>query len=251
MESEQKNQLESDKPLIEETENEIESDGESANCKPFSESWINRHHKAIMAWSAIGGFITTLVLAIFAGLSLQKVKQQNDLAFKQFVIANHPSVRVYAEKGFEFDDSKAWMQWMAVNKGGYVQSLEFKSILLCCGLNEIFDQASARVIVRTHMSGQLKKDEIKTVRHTVYDQDQISWIKSVFKDESKEKKAVLYIQAKFNIPPELSLSGKSKSDTSYATLLWVSHTKSFENLPASYERKILNLINERGYLEQE
>jgi len=68
------------------------------------------------------------------------------------------------------------------------------------------------------------------------------------KSIAKEKQLILYIQTKYTIPPELSFSGKPTQDTAYAVLLWVAHTKSFENLPAEYARKVIALIKDSGYL---
>jgi len=222
----------------------IES-GQQQNCTPFSESWINRHHKAIMAWAAIGGFLTTFILAVIAYFSWDEVKMQRELAFKQFVVANAPSVRVYADKGFTFKDDKAWLQWNAVNKGGYVRDLEFKALVLCCGLNQITDKKLTKVIARTHISNRLNKDEIKTIRHTITNKEEIALLKESLE---KEKQVILYIQTKYTIPSELSLSRKPDKDTVYAVLLWVAHTKSFENLPADYARNVIGVTKSSGLL---
>ena len=213
---------------------------------PFSESWVNRHSKAIMAWAAIGGFLTTFILALIAYFSWEEIKLQRELAFKQFVIANAPSVRVYATKGFTFDNDIAWLEWDTANKGGYVKDLEFKALVLCCGLSEISNQNLTKIIDRTHISERLNKDEIKTVRHTIYSKEEIDLLK---KSIEKEKQVILYIQTKYTIPPELSFSGKPTQDKAYAVLLWVAHTKSFENLPAEYARNVIALIRDRGYLK--
>ena len=231
------------------TERKLDASSEyQKNCTPFSENWIKRHHKAIMAWSAIGGFLTTFILASIAYLSWEEVKMQRELAFKQFVIANAPSVRVYAKKGFTFENDTGWIQWHAVNKGGYVTDLEFKTLILCCGKVEISNPNTTKVIARTVISSRLNKEEIEIIRLTIINKEEIEWLKQAFENENQ---VIFYIQANYTIPHELSLSGEQTKDTVYAIKLWISHTKSFENLPANHTKDIMEIIRDRGYLNQE
>lgn len=172
------------------------------------EGWISRHSKVITAWTAIGSFITTAVLAIVAYLSWTEVQMQRDLVFKQFVVANAPSVRTYVAAGFQFDNDIAWMVWDASNKGGPVNDVVYKSVLMCCGFNELLNLDATKLIIRTSLKDRLNKNERDKIKILVNDNDTIKWLKPFL--EVKKDSLYLYVRAEYTIPPELSLTGTEK-----------------------------------------
>ena len=148
------------------------------------EGWISRHSKEINAWIAIGSFVTTAVLAIFAYLSWTEVQMQRDLAFKQFIVANAPSVRTYVAKGFQFDDNIAWMVWNVSNMGGPVNDIVYKSVLMCCGSIEIQNPNTTNLIIRTALKDKLSKNENAEIKILVNDSDTIRWLKSFVEEKN-------------------------------------------------------------------
>jgi len=170
-----------------------------------SKSWISRHSKAITAWTAIGSFITTAVLAIFAYCSWTEVREQRHLAFKQFVVANAPSVRTYVTNGFQFEGDVGWMVWEAANQGGPVHDIEFQSIVMCCGSDELRGADSTKLVIRTAKQHRLNRNESSKVKIMVRDKDTLRWLKSFV--ESKNYGLYLYVRAEYIIPSELSLNG--------------------------------------------
>lgn len=213
------------------------------------EGWINRHSKAITAWTAIGSFITTAVLATFAYLSWTEVQMQRGLTYKQFVVANAPSVRAYVTKGFQFDNDIGWMVWKASNQGGPVNDVIYKSIILCCGSGELQAVDTTKLIVRTALQQKLSRNENAQVKILVKDNDTIKWLKPFL--DGKKYGLYLFVRAEYTIPPELSLTGKEKKDSTYRLSTWEPYKKSFEGVKPQYEKIILRLIEERGYLSIE
>lgn len=229
---------------------EDEKDSEPDSPAPLpSKSWISRHSKAITAWTAIGSFITTAVLAIFAYLSLAEVQEQRHLAFKQFVVANAPSVRTYVTKGFQFEGDVGWMVWKADNHGGPGHDIEFKSILMCCGSDELRRADSTKLVIRTANQHRLNRNESSKVKIMVRDKDTLRWPKSFV--ESKNYGPYLYVRAEYIIPSELSLNCQEKRDATYRLAVWDPYKDLFEGVKPQYEKLILRLIKERGYLSIE
>ena len=211
-------------------------------------SWINQHHNAVMAMIAIGSLITTVVLALFAYGSLNAVKKQHGLAFKQFVITNTPSIKLYVDKPFSFINNSAWMMLKAVNTGGYIKGLKTKTVLLCCGLEEISQPDLIKVIVKSSNSPYgLLRNESGTVRVTVKNQDELAWLKTAV--ENSDEELMLYLHATYTIPPVLSLTGEPKKASTYLLLTWISSAKRFEVVSSAHEKRILGVIHDGGYLE--
>jgi hypothetical protein len=209
------------------------------------EGWIIRHSQAVVAFTALGSLITTFFLALFAYESLKEVKTQRNLASRQFIIANAPSVRTYVTKGFEFSDDQGWMIWEAVNKGGPVHEVEFKSIVLCCG-NDIKNQESTNLVVRTIKRHRLNRDEKFLIRIGVKRLETLTWLKDAV--EGNSSGLFVYVHAKYTIPEALSLKGRAEEDTTYTIVTWIPATNRFENTTPQTQAAILQLIDERGYL---
>lgn len=214
-----------------------------------SESWINRNSKAITALTAIGSLITTAVLAIFAYFSWSEVQEQRNLAFKQFVLANAPSVRIYVDKGFKFEGDVAWMVWRAENRGGPVHDVEFKSILMCCGHTEEGRVNLTKFVIRTSKSHRLNRMEMSLIKVLIHDKDTLRWLKSFV--GKKSYGLYLYVRAEYKIPSEISLSGQETRDSTYRLAGWEPYKGLFESVKPQYEKMILKLIEERQYISIE
>jgi hypothetical protein len=212
----------------------------------LKEGWFSQHSKAINAFTAIGSFVTTTVLALFAYLSWTEVQLQRDLAFKQFVVANAPSVRTYATKGFKFEENVGWMTWNAVNQGGPVNDVIYKTIIFCCGAEEIKNPNTTKIIVRSALRDKLRRNENTTIKVLTTEKEILDWLKPFI--EGKKYGLYLYVSASFTIPPELSLSGKESKDRTYSLHSWEPYKNSFEGVKPEYERIFLKILNEREYL---
>jgi hypothetical protein len=233
-----------DEPEIEDGEPVKASDGEAVNCTLFSESWIKRHHEAIIALSAIGGFLTTLVLAAFTGFSLYEVKQQRDLAFKQFVISNRPLVTVFPKDEFQFKDDIAWMNWLIWLHSGYIRNLKYKAVVY--RWPEIINSKQPKILIQSKTSNSLRHGRHKKVAFQTADTDLIEWIRNGIEEEKSE--IHLYLKVQYEVPPELSLSGKTTSESVYDLFMWNKFTKQYENLKIEFREPLLKRLEELGAL---
>ena len=233
---------------IKQPEDEKDSEPDSPAPLP-SKSWISRHSKAITAWTAIGSFITTAVLATLAYCSWTEVRMQRDLAFKQFVVANAPSVRAYVTTGFQFEGDIGWLVWHVNNQGGPVHDVKSKSILLCCGIDELQKVDTTKLVIRSGLKDRLLRNEILTSKIILKDNETIKWLKPFV--EGKQPGLYLYIRAEYIIPSELSLDGKEKRDATYRLFGWHPYKNHFEGVKTQYETFFLRLLEERGYLSIE
>ena len=233
------------------TNGQEDNDKKSENLKqlpdpPVKESWLSRHTKAIIALTAIGSFITTTVLAIIAYLSWTEIQLQRDLAFKQFVVANAPSVRTYATTGFNFSENAGWMTWKSANEGGPVKDFIYKTIIFCCAVEEIKNPETTKVIARTALQDRLRRNENATVKVLVKEKETLSWLRSFI--EGNKYGLYLYISAAYTIPPELSLTKMEEKDKTYRMLIWEPYKKSFEGVKPEYEKMFIEMLNKREYL---
>lgn len=57
----------------------------------------------VIVLSALGSFFSTLVLVIITAVSLGMVNKQQEFSFKQFVLANEPSLRVYPRRNNQIE----------------------------------------------------------------------------------------------------------------------------------------------------
>lgn len=214
-----------------------------------NQSWTTRHSKAITAWTAIASFVTTAVLATLAYFSWTEVRMQRNLAFKQFVVANAPSVRTYVTTGFQFEGDIGWLVWYIDNQGGPVHDVKFKSILLCCGIDELQKVDTTKLVIRSGLKDRLLRNEIAMSKIIVKDNETIQWLKPFV--EGKKVGLYLYIRAEYIIPSELSLDGKEKRDATYRLFGWHPYKNWFEGVKPQYEKFFLRLLEDRGYLSIE
>jgi len=230
----------------EDKEKQISSDTtqETSNKKSF----IARHSKAIVAYTALGSLITTFALAIFAFCSLTEVQKQRDLAFKQFVVANAPSVRVYVTEHFKFSDERGWMIWRAVNTGGPVHDVEYKTIILGCKSDKK-ELDLTKIVIRTTKWHRLNRGEISNVDIEVADAKTLEWLKQAV--NSSDTCLFVYVRAKYTIPLELSLIGRPEEDETFRLSIWDPVVSRFEHVRPELQKKILSLIKKREYLTVE
>jgi hypothetical protein len=215
----------------------------------LNQSWVSRHSKAITAWTAVGSFVTTAVLATLAYFSWTEVRMQRNLAFKQFVVANAPSVRTYVTTGFQFEGDIGWLVWYIENQGGPVHNVKMNSILLCCGMDELKKTDTTKLVIRSGLYHRLIREERFKMKIIVRDNETIKWLKPFV--EGKKPGLYLYVRAEYTIPPELSLDGKEKRDATYRLVGWHPYKNIFEGVKPQYEKFFLRLIEERGYLSIE
>jgi len=220
--------------------------------KPLpNESWLNRNSTAIIAFTAIGSFITTFVLAVIAFYSWNEVKIQRNLAFKQFVVANAPSVQTYVLPGerFQFDDDKGWLYWEVVNTGGPVYDLDNKAILLYFYWRDEIELDSTRLVIRTDKRDRLNRESKYQTAFVILEKNSLEWLKSEV--DNQKDNFFLYVRVEYTIPAELRLDGKPTRDVSFRLVGWNPHTKDFRNVRSDLEDYILQKINEQDYLSKE
>lgn len=214
---------------------------------PPKESWLNRHSKAIIAWTAIGSFLTTFVLAIIAFFSWSEVQMQRDLAFKQFVVANAPSVRAYAKSGFQFEGDLGWMVWKAENHGGPVYDVEYKIIIMLCGIMKTVDLDSMKILIRTTNKDRLNRIEAVEIIIEVTNEETLKWLIPAFENDYG---LYLYICSEYTIPVELSINGEMRRDSTYGLYGWDPHSNRFKYVKSQYEEKLLRILEAGGYFSQ-
>lgn len=229
---------------------EEQKETSSEISKPLqNESWLNRNSTTIIAFTAIGSLITTIVLTIFAFYSWNEVKMQRNLAFKQFIVTNAPAVRVYVPTGFKFDDEKGYLYWKVVNNGGPVYDLKLKSILLRCNWRYASELDSTRLVIRTNRKDRLNRNENTKFMLLISEKNSLDWLKSEV--ESNKDDLFLYVRAEYTIPAELSLDGKPTRDITFRLVVWNPPTKNFHNVKSELEDYILQKIDDGDYLSKE
>ena len=96
-------------------------DAKEASTNRNGNNFFSRNSSAIQAICALATVLITICLAVFAYFSLERVKEQNELAFKQFVVANLPSISILAGSTKpEISDDKFMLVWQVMNLGGPV-----------------------------------------------------------------------------------------------------------------------------------
>lgn len=199
--------------------------------------WINRNAQTIIALAALGSFLTTVVLALFAYLSWTTVQNQIDLAFKQFAIANAPSVRVYATDRLQVEENFAKTSWKAENLGGPIEKVKYKSILFSCDFDEKGNANLGNFIIRSTIKDKLERNETQTFHILTQNPDRIKWLKARIKDTNYG--IYLYVCTDYFIPEEINVTGMEMEKNTYRLVRWDSFRVTFINVKPSMEKKIL------------
>lgn len=238
-----------DEPMTTDVELEAPLKTDIANRMPFSESWINKHHRAVMAWSAIGGFLTTFVLAVIAYYSWFEVKEQRNLAFKQFVIENSPSVIVFPMGEFRVKEDMVWIYWGIRNDGGYITDIESQAILFCCQAQLLNNPEKLHFISQKKFKDRLDRNRTHRITLSAEKPEELSWLKPMLTKGISE--LFLLLKVKYTIPPELSLSGKPTQDSTYGIFTWSPRREAFENVKVEWEETIINGLRNHGFLSED
>ena len=106
-------------------------------------NWFARYSVEIQAISMVVTVIVTSLLAYYAFKSWEEVKKQREIAHKQFVVANEPSVRMYIDGKFTLKEQYGWMTWSLLNVGGPVYDVLTKSIII---YYNVPDSTEAKVV---------------------------------------------------------------------------------------------------------
>jgi hypothetical protein len=208
--------------------------------------WLGKNSTQIQGISIALTVIVTCFLAFYAFRSWNELKRQRELAHKQFVIANEPSIEIYINNKFEFKDEIGFIIWDLVNYGGPVQDILTKTVIIYFDKSDLKNARIIGAINRQNKRDRLIRNMKMDVYSTIYKPATIEWLKEAIKTSDQ---LFIYAQAEFNIPEELTLSGTRKYDKTFKIERWVQGYQKFVNVnPDDYDT-IISLIKEKGLLE--
>lgn len=215
-----------------------------ADYKP---SRLVRYSAAIQAFASVAMLIVTIAMVIIAGYSWNEVRMQRELNYRQFVIANAPSVRIDPPvQEFTFKDDYAYFNWLTINEGGPVYNPEYRGILLCCLLG-------SNPRLETAVLGKVKKSRLNRNRQYnatfhVRKKEKIQLLKAAVKD--KNKRLYFYAQVKYSVPAELTLDRRSKQETIHNLFFWNVLVNKWHDIRPAEQEAVIRLIEKKGYLKK-
>lgn len=195
----------------------------------------------------------TVFMALFAYCSLQEVQRQREITFKQFAIANRPSIAVtIVEKGLRANENIGFIDWKMKNAGGDVQDLEYRCILFKMirdksnpsnyNVETIFSSSSSEKF-QSKQTGMIHNTEIK-------DKKILLIINSLINRYDRINYLGFYLRVDYTVPPELSVDGNKKLEFRDALLVWDHDDKKFEMMKTELFRNIYVQIVESGALNK-
>ncbi|WP_319405145.1 hypothetical protein [uncultured Desulfosarcina sp.] len=169
--------------------------------------------------------IATVVLAITTFQSLSTVAEQQTLSYRQFVLANQPSVRIYPRKSnpVEFKDDMVIFHWYITNKGGYVENLSFKTII--AAFDKISENNASRLklrqnelVIKIYVKDKLDRDEISDHFTATGGKFGNDWVKKAIDNESIFTCIAFRVQ--YDVPKELTIDGLGRKEHRFIFLYW-------------------------------
>jgi hypothetical protein len=214
-------------------------------CKP---TYLSKWHNEIIALTAIGTLIVTFVLALITYSSLKEVKEQRDLTYKQFVMANRPNVNIGFEGGgMRLNEKIGYIDWQVGNKGGDVEDIKFQCILFHMKSESKTKFSINEFYVRIIQQKYLNNDTRKSIHNEIDAADTLKKINDILNMDKRFNFLGLYIRAQYNIPPELTLDGNPRKDERYQISVWDVVEKRFEEVKTSYFEEIVKKISKKDF----
>lgn len=236
-------------PIEEPVTEEIKT---SDSDKPKSR--IARYAAEIQAFSLVASVFITLVsvaitglLAYYAYKSWEEVKQQREIAHKQFVVATEPSLRIYIKDQFHIKDDYAYTKWDLTNTGGPVRDIVTKTIVIFYKASPPNNEPSKKVTHNAGQIGRLNRSMTFHIYISTQKPEVLTWIKEAVKTSNQ---LFVYAQADFVIPEELTLDGIAKKDKLFKIEKWAHQYNKFIGVSHREQDKIIKFIKEKGFLEQ-
>ncbi len=229
----------------------IDKIGKEETTSEQKRGFFYRNGSAIQAISAAISVLVTIALACFAYSSWREVKKQRELSFKQFVVANLPSVMITALPKPTITDSKFLYTWRVVNLGGPVRNISLHIIML--GIN--FDgqgkiQGEPNIVIRTSTLPSLIK-EFADVSSYTQSKESLNWIREIMDSDISNKHLVLAFKVFYDIPEELTFDNKSKHDSKERVVVWDKAIDSFTDIKVTSYEMVLDYIKQKNLWEGE
>lgn len=218
---------------------------ENYNC---NRTLLSRWHNEIIVFTAIGTLIVTFALATITYYSLREVKDQRDLTYKQFVMANRPNLNFgFEDSGLVFKDKRAYFKWKVRNDGGDVEDLIYQSVLFHVKSVSKSDYVINEFYVRNIRQYHLSKGIIKSIHNKIEDVKTLTKIKKILSSDNKTNVLGLFIRAEYTIPAELTIDGTPEKDSRFQILAWDVINNRFEDINIKFYEKMMEKISEKKF----
>ena len=218
---------------------------ENISCnRTYLSKWPNR----IIALTAIGTLIVTGVLAFFTYRSLDEVKKQRDLTYKQFVMANRPNVNMGFEgSGLRLNEKIGYIDWQIGNGGGDVEDLIICTILFHIKSESKSDYSINKFYVRNTQQKYLNRGTRKSIHSPIEDVKTLKKINEILAMDKRTNGLAVYIRGEYTIPAELTLDGIPRKDSRFQILIWNKIDKRFENVKMSLFERMVEKISKKNF----
>ena len=145
--------------------------GKDGNDKPnFNSSFLSKRHNEIVALTAIGTLLVTTALSTITYFSLQEVKKQRDLTYKQFVMANRPNITIVpAGNGMKLEEKVGSIEWNISLKGGDIKDVKYQVILFHINGKSVSDYSVKALYVRNIRQEYLAGGTVKIGHNPILD----------------------------------------------------------------------------------
>ena len=167
----------------------------------------------------------TAILAFITYQSLSAVTDQQTLSYRQFVLANQPSVRAYLYPNgpVEFKDDKVIFNWVVTNKGGYVQDLTYQTAIMAFNIGSEDQEPQFKIrkekfAKRTFVKDRLERDEIAQNYWATGGEFGENWVKDALED--KMLFTCISFRVQYSIPPELTVDGVGRQEHRFIFYRW-------------------------------
>ncbi len=222
------------------------SDGQTGDLpeKKNGDSFSKRHSK-IIAYSALGSFLVTAVLATLTGLSLKEVKQQRELSYRQFVMANRPNIEIFVSKdGLILNDNASYVDWSVKNSGGDIEDVSY-----LCTLFDVKETREKGVTIEgfyefnTSRKNQNKGTTL-SLKSPIEVEENLKRIKNIKSGDKTKNVLLLYLKADYKIPAELTIDKISRKDSRFNLHVWSEDHNRFEDLSITLFDLLVKKIGE-------
>jgi len=191
---------------------------------------------------AILSALITLTLVGVTCSQLNETKYQRELAHRQFVLANHPSISINANEQLELKENMATFKWEMINSGGTVKNIKTKCILL---IQDNKEKSIYHSQMRQHYIYRLDRGHY--LHHSRFENpDTINFLKNVF--EKGDSTLIIYLRSDFEIPPEITVNKIAQNDHFIKIFVWIKKVGRFEGVTEESFKSVSSYVEEKGYL---
>lgn len=234
--------------------NTDDNGGNRNSDEPSSEDYhcnrtlLSKWHNEIIVFTAIGTLIVTGVLAFFTYRSLKEVREQRNLTYKQFVMANRPNLIIgFEDSGLVFKDKIGFFKWRVRNNGGDVEDLTYQSVLFHIKSVSKSDYSINEFYVRNLRQYHLSKGITKSIHCKIEDVKTLKKIKEILASDKKTNVLGLYVKIDYTIPAELTIDGTPQKDSRFQTLAWDVINNRFEDVNIKHYEEMMEKISEKKF----